>query len=84
MGKRQLRLEGLEGRTMLAGDVSAYVSSGDLVVEGDGSNEAVAIILKSNGIKVKGLDGSTINGQGKLFFNNVHDDIHVEHYDHSF
>ncbi|MCA9246631.1 MAG: hypothetical protein KDA42_05930 [Planctomycetales bacterium] len=78
MKNRHLGMEGLEGRWMMAGDVSAHVTGGDLVVTGGGGNDTVLIVFKSDGVKVKGRDGTTINGESKQFLTGVRDDLRVD------
>lgn len=60
---RPLAFELLENRLLLAGNVLASVDHGDLVVRGDGADNAIQITQESPGIyKVTGLDGTTVNG----------------------
>ena len=72
--KHQFQCESLEGREMMAGDVTAFVSGGHLYVQElaseVGQGQAVAISQLSDGrLRVKGLaspdDGalSLVNGQ---------------------
>jgi hypothetical protein len=63
--KSRLNFESLEERTVLAGNVTASVNGGFLVMIGDAGDNQVAITQSaSGGIQVSSLDGTThINGQ---------------------
>jgi hypothetical protein len=76
----RLGLESLESRQLMA--VLASVTDGDLVVNGDNQADQVTIIQSlQNGTPIPGRyfitgqNGTTINGQAGLFFENVTDDI---------
>jgi hypothetical protein len=58
----QLRVEPLEGRWVPAGNVTATVDHGDLVVTGDAESNNVEIIQTAEGIQVIGDFGTTVNG----------------------
>lgn len=61
--KRQLFLESLESRAMLAGDISVNVSGGNLIVRGDNAANQVAILkLASGQYAVAGFNGTTVKG----------------------
>ncbi|MCH2203886.1 MAG: peptidylprolyl isomerase [Fuerstiella sp.] len=56
--------ERLEQRTLLAGNVTAAVVSGDLIVQGDDADNVVDLFTSENGnIVLRGLDGTSINGE---------------------
>ena len=56
-----LRLEGLENRTLMAGDVTVAVVSGVLEIAGDTADNSIQIKQSGAGWKVQGI-GTTING----------------------
>jgi hypothetical protein len=82
---RRLGLESLEGRQLMA-NVSAVVSSGDLVVTGDDDQNNIQIVQSmQNGAPIAGRyfitpqNGTTLNGQtGGQFFNNVNHNINID------
>ncbi len=58
-----LSFERVEPRMMLAGDVSVFVTSGQLLVIGDGQANQIQVIGTADGrARVIGLEGTTING----------------------
>ena len=68
---RSMRLERLEGRSLMAGDVFAAVRLGNLKIEGDNQANEIAVvdlgggkveITGQNGTKVNGLSSVTISG----------------------
>ena len=60
---RRLLLEGLQSRLLMAGDVSAVIDNGYLVVRGDdAANEITIQGIGGNQIQVTGATGTTING----------------------
>jgi uncharacterized surface protein with fasciclin (FAS1) repeats len=60
---RQLSVETLETRRLLAGDVDIFTRRGDLFVTGDRADNSVEIRVESSGdVVAEGLDGTTING----------------------
>ncbi|MCU0877923.1 MAG: hypothetical protein MUF06_09080 [Pirellulaceae bacterium] len=62
-GERRLKLEHLETRAMLAGNVSVSVSGGNLLVRGDNSSNQIAIVqLDAGEYAVVGLNGTEVNG----------------------
>lgn len=62
-GERRLKLEHLETRAMLAGNVSVSVSGGNLLVRGDNSSNQIAIVQLDVGeYAVVGLNGTEVNG----------------------
>lgn len=61
------RIESLEGRILLSGDVSAVVHEGNLNLQGDGEDNLVEVTVTGDGVIVRGLDGTTINGAGDDF-----------------
>lgn len=64
---RSARVEILERRALLAGDVEIRFADGNLFVTGDPEANSIAIALEVGEIVVKGLDGTTINGQTDPF-----------------
>lgn len=73
MSRRPLRIESLERRMLMAGDVSVVVRSGDLVITGDanvlgvGADESIRIEHDGTNYSVTGLSGTTINGASSPF-----------------
>lgn len=62
-GARKLKLEHLETRAMLAGNVTVSVSGGNLLVRGDNSSNQIAIVQVDTGAyAVVGLNGTKVNG----------------------
>jgi hypothetical protein len=57
----QLRLEQLEARCLLAGNVTAAVVNGSLVVTGDAQDNTIEIFQTAQGIQVLGM-ATTVNG----------------------
>lgn len=82
---RKLRLENLESRQMMAGNVAVSVSGGDLVVVGDNQPNEVSIYQKSPGSGTWYVDGfqqggrdTTVNRRtGPQVFHGVRDDVRV-------
>ncbi len=56
-------VERLESRAMLAGDVSASFSGGDLFVVGDRDGNNVELVAQDGGIVLVGLADTTVNGE---------------------
>ena len=55
--------EPLEQRTLLAGNVTAALVNGDLIVQGDDADNVVDLLTNETGnIVLRGLHGTTING----------------------
>ena len=80
----RLGFESLEGRLMMAGNVAANVTGGDLVLTGDNAGNIVEIrqVQLNNApipgrFLVTGLNGTTINGQASQVFQNVNDDFRI-------
>lgn len=71
MSRRPLRIESLERRMLMAGDVSVLIRSGDLVITGDVNlgdvAESIRIEHDGTNYSVTGLSGTTINGAGSPF-----------------
>lgn len=61
------RLERLENRTMLAGDVSAVLRGQDAIVRGDAADNSIAVAVENGNVVVRGLDGTTVNGSAETF-----------------
>lgn len=59
-------IEALETRALLAGDVAAMVSGGDLVIKGDRAANEVEVTVLDGDIVVQGLNGTTINGAAEF------------------
>jgi hypothetical protein len=67
---RQLQLESLETRDLMAGDVTARVTNGNLVVLGDAAANTVEIRQLAGGkFQITGSDATTINGKASAKFN---------------
>src|SRR5262245_5328671 len=66
---RKLHFESLEGRALLAGNVTAAVTGGDLIITGDAEANSIVIVhgRGAGEYLVKGVDGTTINGAGSSF-----------------
>jgi hypothetical protein len=84
-GYRRMAVEHLERRSMLAGNVTAFVDGGNLIVRGDNRDNGVLISQTGDGkYAVTGFDfgsGATnINGSadGTLLFTGVTGDINVD------
>ncbi|MCI0359621.1 MAG: hypothetical protein L0211_14185 [Planctomycetaceae bacterium] len=78
--RRQLRLEPLERRTVLAGNVVVLTIGDDLLVLGDHRDNALEIAADSGQIVVRGSDGTSVNGQSELVLTGhtaVADDLRV-------
>ena len=59
--------EALEDRILLAGDVAAIVADGNLSLAGDDESNSVEVTHTAEGVLVRGLDGTTINGSAAAF-----------------
>src|SRR5262245_51098757 len=88
MGRSNVRarigFESLEGRLMMAGNVAVNVTGGDLLLTGDNLGNLVEIRqvqLNDSPIPgrflVRGINGTTINGQASQVFQNVTDDFQI-------
>ena len=77
--RRRLFLERLENRDLLAGNVSASVRGGDLVLRGDGAANQILLERTGNEVTITSLDGeTTINGQeGPVVLSRVRDDFRI-------
>src|SRR5436190_15905870 len=58
---RQCVFESLESRQMLAGDVTAQIHNGNLIIKGDSNDNVVAVTQSGTTITVTGT-GTTVNG----------------------
>ena len=67
----------LEHRQLMAGDVSASLVSGDLIIEGDSQSNRVIVREWQNQIAVLGSDQTTINGSNLPAVFTVTDDIRI-------
>ena len=74
---RKLGFEGLEIRTLMAGDVTAAVVSGVLEISGDGSNNSIQVKQSGANWKVQGL-GTTVNGSNSAQSFSGVTDIHID------
>lgn len=79
---RRLRMEGLEERQLMAGDVAVSMFGGELMINGDEAGNAVMVSkLNDGGFKISGLwtDGAytTINGQSETTVNGVNG-MHID------
>ena len=52
----------LESRTLLAGNVTAGLVDGNLIITGDADDNNVEVVVTVDGVVVRGLDGTTVNG----------------------
>lgn len=72
------KIEPMEGRLMLAGDVWAGVVGGSLILRGNEADNHVVIDQSGLGereFRVRGLDGTTVNGQEEWLAGSVERDI---------
>lgn len=60
-------IEHLETRALLAGNVIASLSGGNLTVRGDAAANSIEITVLDNKVQVRGLDSTTINGGTAAF-----------------
>ncbi len=78
---RSLRVEGLETRDLMAGDVTAEVVKGSLIVRGDDNNNDIIITEPTPGsfqIASGNTSVTTVNGAaGPLTFDNVTKDVKI-------
>lgn len=66
--ERKLRLEQLETRALLAGNISVDVAGGNLIVRGDNRDNQVAILqLGSGEYAVIGFNGTEVEGEAEPF-----------------
>jgi hypothetical protein len=79
--KMMYQIEHLEGRRLLAGDVIAAVVAGNLVVRGDGFDNAIIVDgegLAAGQVRLSGTDGTSINGSGEpLLLEGITHDVRV-------
>ena len=72
MGDRSITaaaLQPLEPRRMLAGNVTAVLVGGDLVIRGDRADNFIEVTQDEEGdIVVNGEDGTTVNGEEEAEF----------------
>ena len=67
--KQRLTYQTLEGRRLLAGNVSVALSGSTLVVTGDDLSNQIEVSQSANGgVVFTGLDSTTINGQTEFTF----------------
>lgn len=75
--KSRLMVEPLENRNLLAGNVSAFVSDGNLFINGDGAANTISV--ESNGvnvIQVRGI-GTNVNGSATVKNFNVTGSVNI-------
>lgn len=75
-----LRVEALENRQMMAGDVGAAVTGGgDLVLNGDNQDNQLAVVATevAGQYEIQGVAGTTINGQQSIVVDGVVDDMRI-------
>ena len=85
LSKRALpiaRLERLEDRTLLAGDVTAQFIGRDAVLRGDAADNSIEILVDAGNVIVRGLDGTTVNGAATDFVlvsgsDRIRDDLRI-------
>jgi len=77
--RKFLHLEELESRRVLAGNVSASVSDGNLSIAGDDASNQILVTRNADlSVTITSLDGTTINGQaGPITLANARDDLAV-------
>lgn len=63
----EARIEFLENRALLAGNVVASLDGGHLTLTGDNAANSVEITVLGNEVQVRGLDSTTINGGTSAF-----------------
>lgn len=69
---RKLRIQGLEQRQLMAGDVAAYVQDGTLFIEGDDASNQVVVNDWHGGdsstlLQIRGENGTRIDSQSTFF-----------------
>lgn len=74
---RSSGVEALERRDLLAGDVSFYTSRGDLFIIGDRADNQVELVREGNETIIRGLSGTTLNGEAEFTVRHLSDDIRV-------
>jgi hypothetical protein len=68
--------ENLERRLHLDGNVAASLQSGDLTIRGDSQDNQIVITRRSSGgVRIEGLEDTTINGQDFVNFASITDDL---------
>lgn len=69
--RKTLKLESLERRITMAGDVSAALSGQDLIIAGDALDNEIRVVQNAAGnVTVAGVNGTTINGRPSVVFTN--------------
>ncbi|MEZ6132203.1 MAG: peptidylprolyl isomerase [Planctomycetaceae bacterium] len=61
------RLERLEPRTLLAGDVTVALRLQSAVLTGDAADNSIQILVADGNVVARGIDGTTINGSAADF-----------------
>lgn len=68
MRQRKLRLEHLETRALLAGNISVDVAGGNLLIRGDnGANQVAVLQLDDGAYAVVGFNGTEVEGEAEPF-----------------
>lgn len=76
---RQARIESLEGRSLMAGDVLASIKLGSLYVQGDAMANDVAIVDQGNGkVEITGRNGTKINGADSTVLSGFANNLKVD------
>ena len=61
------QMECLESRTLLTGNITASIAAQSLYVFGDEAGNSIVLARSGNNVVLRGLDGTTINGQSADF-----------------
>ncbi len=81
-GPRQLDMQRLEKRELLAGDVYFGLSSGDardVIIRGDNLANQIEVSSPAVGqVRVRGLNGTTVNGQSGFVTRTISDDLDIQ------
>lgn len=71
-GPRQLNFQSLERRDLMASDVLATITNGNLTkIVGTQEADKFALVSTGRGYVLAGLDGTTINGRSQVLFNTI-------------
>ncbi len=78
LAQRQIPVEALENRSLLAGNVSVAFSAGDVAMRGDAQDNQLVIAEPVAGtIRVTGVSGTTINGRESVDLTGRLDDVRI-------
>ena len=76
---RSLRLENLEGRSLMAGDVFASMKLGSLKIEGDSQANDISVVDLGGGqVEITGQNETKVNGLAKVTLNGFVANVKVE------